>query len=510
MRFSKGYITALDIQDTYVRCIQMRSSSHSWTVQQAAGKEIPPPEDEDVSHHTRIAYAIRTLLQEMGIYPPENLVTCISGRDTAIRLLALPPVDNKHMRNVEEMVKYELMSHLPMNVEKMSYDYQIIDRNADRTIVLTVAAKRSVLDRHLKLLSLAGVSPDVVTAFSLALLNAFAQREPEAITIGRIGLVYLRDSSGDVVVCHDGRLVYTRSFAFGSSKERLIREMHNSFDTCSRSHSTESANIEKVYLVTDDKLPLDLTEDDLPEITPEASWHISPIGNDLTSGLALAGARSCPRHISRSTIRLNLRRQVAHEERVVRKRAMKVRLAQIAPAIIIPMLMAIAGILWWQVRVVDEKLHTLRNAQEQNKQRIGSIGQLTTLEKKLQKQVAFLDWSADAYPMVSYRLYQIAQTIPDSLWLKEVSIPEQKANRWKKHTTPPAISRLRVVGYAHEHEHIVEFLSVLRQHDCCSDGKQENTSEVRVSGERVLEFQIGLTSHSDKTETQLAKVGDDG
>lgn len=519
MRLGKGDITALDIQDRYVKCVQMKYSSHSWSIHQTGMKEIPDPENDGAPNHTNIAHTIRSLLQEMDIYPPRNLVTCISGRDAAVKLLFLPPVADKHMKNLEEMVKYELMSHLPMNVEQMSYDYQVLDRNIDRTLVLTVAAKRSVIDRHMKLLSLAGVAPDVVTTTSLTLLNAFAQREPESITNGSVGLVCLRDTSGDVVVCEDGRPVYTRSFSLSAhgGKEQLIRELHNSFDTYIKARngnsvedSEENDYIEAIHLMTEDGvLPMGMTEDDLSKITPGTSWQTLPMGDDLFLGLALSGARTSPRPISGSLMRLNLRRQIAQEERVSKKKALQSRLAHMAPAMAILILMAISGMLWRQVQETDKKIRSVREAQEVSRRRMGSMKHLIEKEKELQKQVAFLGWSMEMYPMVSYRLYQIAQTIPDSLWLKEVSIPEQKVSRRKRSTAPPAISKLRVVGYAHEQEHIVEFLTALKAYPCFSDVKQESTSEVRMSGGSVLEFQIGLVSHAGKTEIQLAEAGVD-
>ncbi len=519
MRLSRGYITALDIQDRYVKCTQMKYSSHSWSIHQTAQKEIPQPENGGASNHTHIAHTIRTLLEEMDIYPPRHLVTCISGRDAAVRLVSLPPVADKHMKNIEEMVRYELMMHLPMNVEQMSYDYQVLDRNADRTLVLTVAAKRSVVDKHIKLLSLAGVSPDVVTTTSLTLLNAFVQREPDAMTTGRIGLVCLRDTSGDVVVCEDSRLIYSRSFTFPThaGKEQLMREIHSSFHTYIKARngnsgddSEENGYIENIHVMTEDGvLPMELIEDDLSQITPGTSWQIFPTGDDLSLGLALSGARTSSRSISSFLMRLNLRRQITQAERIGRKKALKTRLAYVAPAVAIPILMAISVMLWWQVQEVGKEIRSVRETQAVSRRRMGSIKQLKEQEKELQQQVAFLDWSLKDYPMVSYRLYQIARTIPDSLWLKEVSIPEQKIRKRKRYTTSPAISRLKIIGYAHEQEHIVEFLTALKAYPCFSAVKQESTSEVRMSGDRILEFQIGLTSHAGKTAPQLAKAGVD-
>jgi hypothetical protein len=96
--------------------------------------------------------------------------------------------------------------------------------------------------------------------------------------------------------------------------------------------------------------------------------------------------------------------------------------------------------------------------------------------------------------MISYRLYEAARSIPDSLWLKEIYIPERQTSKKKKRSEQQPASKLYVVGYAHEQYQIEEFLGKLRDCDCFSDVKQENTSEVRLAAERVLEFRIGLTS----------------
>jgi len=503
MRFSNRYITALDIQDRYARCVQIRYSAHSWNVQKTALKEIPPSEDnEDSSHDIQTANVIKSVLQEMDIYPPGNVVTSISGKDVAVRLLALPPVGDRSVKDIEEMVRYELMMHLPVNIEQMGYDYQIVERNYDGTRILTAAAKRSVLNRHLRLLSLADVYPDVVTTSCLTLFNTFVAKYPESIKGGRIGLVCLRDSNGDVVICEDGNLTYARSFTFqmDGNKEQLIREIHNSFDTYSKSRTPAveygaRISVNMVYLMTEDgQLPAGLTEDDVSRIVPGAQWKIYPAGDDIAFSMALAGAHIDLKNAPLSLLRVNLLKQINQERRAAERKAIRAKLGRMAPTIAILILLVVSGTLWWQVRRAGEKLYLIENARQASKQRIDHISQLSKAEEELLKQIESLDWVAEDYPMVSYRLFNIAQTIPNSLWLKEVYIPEEQISRKKKQNEQPSVSKMYLVGYAHEQDQIEDFLSNLRECDCFSDVKQESTSEVLLAGERVLEFRIELTS----------------
>ncbi len=506
MRVGSRSIVALDIRDKYVRCVQIRYSSGKWNVQKSSLKEIPLSEDnENSSHQIQTAHIIKLLLQEMDIYPPKNVVVSISGKDAAIRLLNLPPLGDRKAKEVEEMIRYELMMHLPVNIEQMGYDYQIVESSDVGTKILTAGAKRSVLNRLLKLLALAGVYPDAVTTSSFMLFNALAEKED--IRNGRTGLVCLREPDGDAVVCEDGNLVYARSFAFQATeeKEQVIRELHNSFDTYSRSRTSdaeqgERSSVPVIHLVTEGDNNLHLTEDDLSHIAPGAQWKRHEAEDDLAFGLALAGSRSRAKTAPLSPLRVNLLKQVIRERQAAGRKATWARVGRMAPAIAIIVLLAISGMLWYQVYRAGEKLQLLEDARQVNKQRSDQVSKLIKTEEGLQRQAKYLDWAAEDYPMVSYRLYEIALAIPDSLWLKEVRIPERQPSR-KKRDQPQSISKLYVIGYANEQRQIEEFLSNLRKCDCFSDIKQDSTSEARLATEKLLEFKIGLTSEPIRGNT---------
>ena len=187
-------------------------------------------------------------------------------------------------------------------------------------------------------------------------------------------------------------------------------------------------------------------------------------------------------------------KQIIQEKRLTEKRAARTRLSRLAPAIAAFVLLLISGTLWWQIYRADDKLHLLQNALRVSKQKANRVSQLNEIEEALQKQQESLLWATEDYPMVSYRLYEIASAIPDSLWLKEVRIPEWQPSRKKREQLQP-ISKLYVVGYANEQRQIEEFLGNLRKCDCFSDVKQESTSEARLGVEKVLEFKIGLTTN---------------
>jgi Tfp pilus assembly protein PilN len=506
MEFGNSYSVILDIQEKYVKCVQVKYSSHSWSVQKTAQREIIIPEDEaDSSHYTRISQVIKSLLEEMGIYPPKNLITAINARDAAVKLLNLPPLNNEKMKSIEEMVRYELMMHLPVNIEQMGYDYQVIESNDSGTKVLAAAVKRSVLDRHLRVLSLVGIYPKVITTTSLMLFNTFLRKDPELLRSNCIGLIWLRHENGDMVVCENGILTYARSFTLRAdgNKGHLIREIHNSFETYFKQHkSGEESSDEKdhakqnslplICLMTPDgQMPDDIAEDDLRRITPGAKWKTYTAGDDLAFGTAMSGMRSGSVSEPLRPLRLNLLKQVSKERRAEEKKARIGKLGKISPAIAAFVLLIISGLLWQQIQKSKNELHLLEKRQMVENDHLQRISQLNETLEDIQHRTESLWWANEDYPMISYRIYEIAKSLPHSLWLKEIYIPEKIG---KKGKIQQSISKLYVVGYAHEQNQIVSFLNNLRKCECFSDVIQESTAEVRWEGARVLEFKIGLTS----------------
>jgi len=487
-----NYSTILEIHDRYIKCIQIKHSARKYSVLKSVRTEIANGNETD-----DIAYIVKSLLKEMDIFPPKNLIALISGRDASIRLIDLPLLTDKGYNDLDEMVKYQLMPNLPINIEQMCYDYQIVGWDSTRTKVLTASAKRTVINKILNTLSSADADPELVTVSSFVLFNSFVIKDPDSMRYGAAGIIYLRDSGGEIVISEDGYLVYARNFQISPGKDQIIREISNSF---SRS-SIDIKNLNTIHLIIEDEMIPELKEK-LYEAMPDANWKTYSELDDLTYGMAAMGihpggektlSASYGQGIkSLALIRINLLRQIFAEKKLARKGELKARLIRLYPAFMIIALLLISAILGWQVHNTKISLKSIEDDMQANEERNALILKLKDTEKKLNAQIKSLSWTTDSYPMVSYRLYIIAKSIPNDIRLKEVYIPEIKIDKKKQKEQP--ISRLNVVGYAREQIQIESFIENLRRYDCFSDVRQESSQEVSVSGEKLLEFGIGLIS----------------
>lgn len=487
MRLRSRQVTVLDIQDRYVRCSQLRYHNGKWSILRSLQEEIQST-DLDTSS------IIKSLLQQM---PSNDLIVSISGRDTSIKLLELPPLNDKRFKNIDGILRYELGPQLPMDIDQMYYDYQIVEMDNVATTLLTVSIKRSVLTRYIDILSQAGVSPDIITISSTGLYNAFLMSHPHK-TGHPIGLICLRESTGDVVIIERGHLTYARSFNI--SDNNTVREINNSFDAYFRTHAskTEMSQIPIYMIHTGEEKHLDLTD-----VMPNISLKWYTLDDNYTSGAAMSGTFK-PFHSH--YLKINLLRQVVQEERGAKKKEARTKLLRFAPAISIIILIVISCILWWQTTQAKDNLHAIEVTLQTNVKQLNDASALRDTAKMLDKQIESLGWVTEEYPMVSYRLYRIAQMVPDSVWLKGVYIPEVHKDKNKKQENP--VAKINVAGYAQEQGQIESFLENLRRCDCFSDVRQESASEITVAGDRLLEFEIGLTSSKYGTINQWRTIKD--
>ncbi len=145
---------------------------------------------------------------------------------------------------------------------------------------------------------------------------------------------------------------------------------------------------------------------------------------------------------------------------------------------------------------LKKEIIKIKNEVEKNEGNFEKISELKNKKEDLNKKILTFNWLSDKYPMISYRMYKIATEIPDSLWLKEIYIPEIKTTKRNEESTK--YSFLYVIGYARDQGQIDYFIERLKKCDCFTVVRQESTSEVLVSDERLLEFKICLVSESEK------------
>lgn len=166
------------------------------------------PSDADASAKVE---AIRRVLQEMDLRQT-SLVTAVGGSGTVVRLTVLPRMTPQELRSA---ILFEADKYMPFKPEEVYLDAEVLgEAGPGRAEVLVAAARKDLVDEHLRMLSQAGLNPAAVDLETLALANALeigAVRDRKGATAhAHVG------AKGTIVnILQDGRLRFVREISLG-------------------------------------------------------------------------------------------------------------------------------------------------------------------------------------------------------------------------------------------------------------------------------------------------------
>ncbi|MBC8233037.1 pilus assembly protein PilM [bacterium] len=489
-------VVGLDILHDKICAIVMRYTKKRWAVDRTVKKEISPSLDT-----TMIAGKIKEVLSELDV-KAKQIVTSLSSSDMIVKIMSLPPIRNPE-EELPQLMEYELERQLPIPLSQAAYDYQLIrppeqiddaPQQQDKTTVLLAAVRRNRLDNHLALMESAGVPLKSVMPSFLMFLNAlFASEMLPPDDPGFTGAIRLEANVVDVVVVEHGVLSFARSFAPKvETSYDFLHELRNTLRDFLP--PTGKHKLEKLLIVTEDKsLPFHLTIERLVEALAFPHCEHKVMQDGFALGLA-AGYLNI-----QQTLSLNLLKPLLKEQHTKEKMERRKRVLRFGPVGAMFALIAAAIILFNQTEIAQKNLTEAKEAQQIFEQKVNEKEDLDNLHSKLSRQIETLRWVDAGYPSLAYRLYQLAMSTPQNVWLKEVNTPTQP-KRIKKEI--PVMDSLIVTGYAPSQADIDDFIQQLRKCSCFLEVQQDNTEERTMNKQKVLLFQLSLKSEQGKINEQ--------
>ena len=547
-RFAPSLV-GLDVLHDRISAVVLRYKRKQWTVLKTVKKSIKTI-DASIRGESGCTTAFRArkiteVLTELDV-KAKQVVTSFSGSDMIVKIVSLPPLKNPE-QELPQLMEYELERQLPIPLSQAAYDYQIqpqklltggfvtadnhdaATKTKDETTVLLAAVRRSRLNDHLAFMESAGVTPKAVMPSFLMFLNAlFVSGLLSLDESGFIGAVRLSESLVDVVVVEGGVLSFARSFALKAPFPALnelrqlsavhkdgaisavetpydfLRELQNTLRDflpptmviCGERPPVGENQLEKLLIVTDAKsLPFNLTMEQLTKALafPRCEHKIMPDG--FAIGLATGYLNM------QHTFSLNLLKPLLMERRAKEKIARKQRALRYGPVGATLALAITAIFLFSKTEIAQKELTEVKAAQRLFEQKVHKVADLEKNKSTLSRNISAFGWVDAGYPTLSYRLYQVARSTPQNVWLKEVNTPPQPNRRSftaddhkRKKKEIPVMDALIVTGYAPSQADIDDFIQQLRKLPCFSEVRQGNTEEGIMNKQQVLLFQLSLKS----------------
>jgi type IV pilus assembly protein PilM len=136
--------------------------------------------DGIITNPTAIAKATNDLFQKrlIGDITTNRTVVAIPSYRTFTRLISLPPMSGKELK---EAVELEAEQYIPMPLEELYLDYNVVSRDKEKMDLFAVAVPKKIVDSHLQLMRLLGLETVGVES-----------------TIGAAGQLFLEDKQSDI------------------------------------------------------------------------------------------------------------------------------------------------------------------------------------------------------------------------------------------------------------------------------------------------------------------------
>ena len=206
-RFLKGKeALGLDIGTSSIKVVRLIKTRRGVRLLNFWEKEIPREKKGETGEEI-IARTIAELLSQIRPTPLQKIISSLPASSSVIKRLSLP---FKGSRRIRQVIRYELEPYLPFSLEEAIIDFYVIDdRLPDRTLVLAFAINKRVVEKHLKILNLAGIKPEIVDLDSTSLFNIYALQEEKET----VALINLGASQTIIDIISERRLFFSRSIS---------------------------------------------------------------------------------------------------------------------------------------------------------------------------------------------------------------------------------------------------------------------------------------------------------
>lgn len=200
----------IDIGSYAIKAVELSKGKDNLKIKNFSYVELEGPDSED-----NLARAIKESAAKTNIINKQVNIA-ISGTSVVVRFIELPHMSDEELKNA---VPFEAEKYIPFNIEEVIIDHQLLIPRLggeNKMLVLLVAAKKSIVNERLKLISAAGLSAGILDVASFANVNAFLNSANRAKD-GIIALVDMGAKATDINILDGDKLSFSRSIQQGGN-----------------------------------------------------------------------------------------------------------------------------------------------------------------------------------------------------------------------------------------------------------------------------------------------------
>ena len=155
---SSTYPIGLDISDLSLKFVQLNKVRNKITIQAMGRTSLPAGliKDGEIKNKKEVAKKIKKLIAnpQFGKAASEEIISCLPETKTFIKLIEIERTPTP----LSEIISNEIGKHIPIPIDELYYDWQIIKTLNGKQLVLIGAAPQNIVNQYIDLLKEAGHS----------------------------------------------------------------------------------------------------------------------------------------------------------------------------------------------------------------------------------------------------------------------------------------------------------------------------------------------------------------
>jgi len=177
INFEERYL-GIDFSDLSLKLMQLEKKGGKDRIRSYAFLDLPPAcfFDGRIADKKQIAQLIRETLKKA--HPQKikikKVICSLPESKIFLRIISIPKMEQEE---IGEAIKWEIEASIPLSIEQIYYDWQLLGEKEGKQSILTVAVAREAADEILEVLELAKLEVCALESESMALARSLIGKE---------------------------------------------------------------------------------------------------------------------------------------------------------------------------------------------------------------------------------------------------------------------------------------------------------------------------------------------
>jgi type IV pilus assembly protein PilM len=196
----------LDIGSGSIKIVQLEKEGDTYKLVAIGESKNSVPNLDMTDATEKIAQEVKRLVGELEI--KTNLAVLSLPEEKVIsRVIAFPPINDNE---ISKALYYEVETFVPYPKKDVQLDYQVIEKNKEKTYVFVVAAQKQLVEKYEKIAKNADLVPLALETTSVAMSRALDITSDKPVMIVDLGA-----KNSTISVIRKGNVYLTRVIKMG-------------------------------------------------------------------------------------------------------------------------------------------------------------------------------------------------------------------------------------------------------------------------------------------------------